>query len=60
MTYKSKITHKDNIIGNILKNEIDHKDNIVGRILSYYDKFEKEVAKDVAEEKKKKTLLTKE
>ena len=33
-TYKSKITHKDNIIGNMLKNKIEHKDNIVGRILT--------------------------
>ena len=34
MTYNSKTTHKNNMIGNMLNNKIQHKDNIVGRILT--------------------------
>ena len=34
MSKKSKITHKDNFIGNILTNKITHISNIVGNILT--------------------------
>ena len=34
MTKKSKITHKDNFVGNILTNPITHTSNIVGNILT--------------------------
>ena len=34
MSKKSKITHKDNFVGNILTNPITHTSNIIGNILT--------------------------
>tara|TARA_R110000851_G_scaffold119193_1_gene246832 strand:- start:219 stop:428 length:210 start_codon:yes stop_codon:yes gene_type:complete len=69
MTEKVKETKKDWVARHYKfysddgKNFADKREEPVKlppNTISYYDKFEKEVAKDVAEEKKKKTLLTKE